>query len=118
MTDWIVYHHRRCSKSRQVLAILEDHDVEPQVIEYCKTPPDEAALRHLLQVLGCAPRDLIRDAEAMVQEIRLDLEDDAGVFRVLGEHPELLQRPIVVHGDRAVIARPAQRVLELLADDR
>ena len=111
-----IYHNPRCSKSRQALELLRERGVEPEVVEYLKTPPDEATLARLLKQLGLGPRDLLRTKEPDYKASGLDdpTLDDAALIRAMVEHPKLIERPIVVQGKRAVLGRPPERVLELL----
>lgn len=113
-----IYHNPRCSKSRQALQLLREHGIEPEVVEYLNTPPGWQELDQLLGMLGGEPRDLLRTGEPEYQAAGLDdaaLPRDA-VLQALQAHPRLLQRPIVVRGERAVIGRPPERVLELLRE--
>jgi len=111
-----IYHNPRCSKSRQALALLRERGVEPEVIEYLKTPPDAATLARLLKQLGLRPRDLMRAKEPEYRTLGLDAPDldDATLIRAMAEHPKLIERPIVVAGKHAVLGRPPERVLELV----
>ncbi|MGH8273511.1 MAG: arsenate reductase (glutaredoxin) [Gammaproteobacteria bacterium] len=111
-----LYHNPRCSKSRAALALLKDRGIEPQIVEYMKTPPDEAALRKLLHKLGLDAREVIRKGEAPYKELGLgrDSVTEVELIAAIAAHPILLQRPIAVAGNRAVIGRPPERVLELL----
>ncbi|MCB1866024.1 MAG: arsenate reductase (glutaredoxin) [Chromatiales bacterium] len=116
MTVTTLYHNPRCSKSRQALALLQEHGVEPRVIEYLKSPPDAKTLDALLKQLGLEPRELMRRKEAEYRELGLD---DPGLGRdeliaAMVANPRLIERPIVVHGRRAVLGRPPERVLELV----
>ena len=111
-----IYHNPRCSKSRQTLQLLETRHVEPQVVEYLKTPPDAATLAELLQLLGLEPRELMRKKE---KEYQASGADDPALTRdqliaLMVQHPKLIERPIVVKDGRAVIGRPPERVLEIL----
>ena len=111
-----LYHNPRCSKSRQTLQLLQEHGIEPVVIEYLKTPPDAQTLRTLLQRLGIGPRDLMRRKEKEYRELGLDdpaLSDD-DLIRAMVEHPRLIERPIVVTDKGAAIGRPPENVLEVL----
>ncbi len=114
----IIYHNPRCSKSRQALALLREHGIEPRIVEYLRTPPDAATLRGLLRMLGCPARDLLRRGEEAYAELGLAarLEDDDALVAAMVEHPALIERPVVVVGGRAVIGRPPEQVLTLLAD--
>ena len=114
----IIYHNPRCSKSRETLALLREHGVEPTVIEYLRSPPDTATLQDLLRQLGRPARDLLRRGEAAFGELDLAarLDDEAALIAALVAHPVLLERPVVVIGERAAIGRPPEAVLTLLTD--
>ncbi|MDX1824729.1 MAG: arsenate reductase (glutaredoxin) [Thiohalomonadales bacterium] len=111
-----IYHNPRCSKSRQTLQILKEHDVEPEVIEYLKTPPDKSTLKQILQKLGLSPRELMRQKEAEYKENQLDdpnLTNDQLIEAML-EHPKLIERPIVITDKGVALGRPPEKVLEVL----
>jgi len=96
--------------------LLRTHDIEPEIVEYLKTPPTADELKRLLALMDMEPRDLIRRKEREFKELGLadtDLSDDA-LIRAMVDHPRLLERPIVVSGDRAVLGRPTERILEIL----
>jgi arsenate reductase len=111
-----VYHNPSCSKSRGALEILREREIGFDVVEYRKEPPDRAALERILDALPDPPAELVRK-DRRFRELGLD-PDGYGtreaVIAVLLEHPELMQRPVVLCGERAVIARPPEKVLELL----
>lgn len=111
-----VYHNPRCSKSRAALQLLEQLKVNTRVIEYLKTPPDESELRTLLQQLDLKPAELLRRGEKVFRELELgeQLDDDSAVITAMLENPVLIERPIIVIGDQAVIGRPPERLQELL----
>lgn len=112
----MLYHNPRCSKSRAALQLLTERGVTPEVVEYLKTPPDEDTLRALLAKLGLSPRELMRRGEPDYKEGKLDdpaLSDD-DLIRAMAANPRLIERPILVADERAVIGRPPERVLELL----
>lgn|SRR5690606_16610679 len=114
--DLVIYHNPRCSKSRQTLALLEEQGKTPRVVEYLKTPPDAATLKRILASLGKSPRDIMRHKEEPYKTLGLDdpgLTDDQLVAAMV-EHPILIERPIVVAGDRAAIGRPPENVLSIL----
>ncbi len=111
-----IYHNPRCSKSRQTLQLLEARGIQPEVVKYLETPPDEATLRALLDMLGLEPRQLMRQKEAEYRELGLDdpaLDRDA-LIRAMVEHPKLIERPIVVKDGKAALGRPPEHVLEIL----
>ncbi len=111
-----IYHNPRCSKSRQTLQLLEARGIQPEVVKYLETPPDEAALKSLLDMLGLEPRQLMRQKEAEYKELGLDNPefDRDALIRAMVEHPRLIERPIVVKDGKAALGRPPERVLEIL----
>jgi arsenate reductase len=115
VADTTVYFNPRCSKCRTAQGILEERGVEADFVRYLDQPPTLAELRHLMKLLGIDdPRAMMRPGEAVYEELHLDAADADAQLRAITEHPILLERPIVVRGDRAVIARPPERVLDLL----
>jgi arsenate reductase len=111
-----IYHNPRCSKSRQTLQLLEEKHINPHIIEYLKTPPDEATLKQIIDKLGIGPRELLRTGEKEYQEAGLadtSLSDEEIISKMIA-YPKLIQRPIVVHGDKATIGRPPENVLNIL----
>jgi len=115
MASWTIYHNPACGKSRGALAILRERGVAPDVVEYLKAPLDRAALERILVLLGGPPAALVRH-DTRFAELGLDPAGHATreqVVALLLEHPELMERPVVVRGEHAVIARPPERVLEL-----
>lgn len=118
MSDIILYHNPRCSKSRAALALLEENDISPQIILYLDHPLGREELEGLLVKLGMSIRDILRKGEAEYKQYQLgdnSISDDI-VFEIVAEHPRLMERPIIVRGERALIGRPPERVLELLED--
>lgn len=116
MSEVIIYHNPRCSKSRQTLALLESHGIQPKIIEYLITPPTQAELITILQQLKLKPRELIRKNEAEYIELGLDdesLSDDV-LIKSMVDCPRLIERPIVVKGKKAVLGRPPENVLKII----
>lgn len=109
-----IFHNPRCSKSRQALALLSESGVEHEVILYLETPPNRAEITKLAEMLGCSPRDMMRRGELIYKELGLAQADDSQLFDAMASHPILIERPIIISGKRAVIARPPERVEELL----
>jgi arsenate reductase (glutaredoxin) len=115
MSDITIYHNPRCTKSRETLALLEEHGVKPRIVEYLKTPPDAAELKTLLAALGMKPEQLVRKGEEIYKsEYAGKTLTDAQWIAALAKHPILLERPIVVKGSRAVLGRPPENVTKLL----
>jgi len=116
MPGTVIYHNPRCSKSRQTLELLNERGIEAQVVEYLQTPPDAATLQGILDMLGIEPRQLMRSNEPEYRDLNLD---DASLSReqliaAMVSHPRLIQRPIVVRGDKAALGRPPEQVLGIL----
>lgn len=111
-----IYHNPRCSKSRETLALIEAQGIDPVVIRYLETPPDAATLRRILEQLDVDAREILRTGESAYKELGLadaSLSQDL-LIEAIAAHPELLQRPIVVAGDKARIGRPPESVLEII----
>ncbi|TWD44739.1 arsenate reductase (glutaredoxin) [Pseudomonas sp. SJZ131] len=116
MTDLTLYHNPRCSKSRGALELLEARGLTPNVVRYLETPLDAAQLQGLLNKLGITARELLRTGEDEYKT--LNLADatltEAQLIAAIAAHPKLMERPILEVGDKAVIGRPPENVLELL----
>ncbi len=111
-----LYHNPRCSKSRGALELLRERGIEPEALVALEQPPSPVELKALLRKLGLPARALLRTGEAEYAELGLAHEalgEDA-LVEAMSRHPRLIERPILVAGDRAVIGRPPERVLELL----
>ena len=118
VADLLVYHNPVCSKSRGALQILGERDADVEVIEYLQAPPDRAALEGIVDALDEPPAALVRHDDRF-RQLGLDpggYQARDAVVALLLEHPELMQRPVIIRDGRAVIARPSERVLELLDD--
>ena len=111
-----IYHNPRCTKSRQTLRLLEERGLEPDVVRYLETPPSAAKLRKLLAALAMSPRELLRKGEEEYKTLGLadPALSDKFLIETMVQHPKLIERPIVVKGDRAIIGRPPERVTEWL----
>lgn len=112
----IIYHNPRCSKSRQTLSLLNEHGIEPEVIEYLKQPLSKQKLKQICKMLDIKPEELVRMKESLVKELKLKetckSQDDW--LNAMIENPKLIERPIVVNGSNAIIGRPPENVLSLL----
>ena len=108
------WHNPRCSKSRQALALLQEKGVEPDVLEYLKSPPTRKRLQEVAGMLGLPPRGMMRIKETLYKELNLAEASDAALFKAMAENPALIARPIVINGPNAVIGRPPENVLDLV----
>jgi len=111
-----IYHNPRCGKSRQTLQLLKDQGIEPEVIEYLKTPPSAQELDDILQKLGMEPRELMRKKEAEYKANGLDDAslDRQALIQAMVDNPILIERPVVIAGGKAAIGRPPETVLDIL----
>jgi arsenate reductase len=116
MTDLTLYHNPRCSKSRGALELLEARGLTPTIVRYLETPPDAAQLRELLGKLGIGARDLLRTGEDEYKALNLaDASlSEAQLIAAMAAHPKLIERPILIAGDKAMIGRPPEKILEIL----
>ena len=116
MTDLTLYHNPRCSKSRGALELLEARGLTPNVVRYLETPLNAAQIKALLSKLGISARQLLRTGEDEYKMLQLADESlsDAQLIDALAQHPKLMERPILEVGDKAVIGRPPEQILELL----
>ena len=115
-----IYHNPRCSKSRETLALVEEFasrkSIAIDTVEYLKSPPTFEQLTQLQALLGCKAADMVRTNEEEFASLGLENASDSDLLRAVASHPKLLQRPIVVYRNRAVIGRPPELVRDLLAD--
>ena len=116
MADLTIYEVKTCSTCRKLAALLAERGIEYEGVEYHRSGLDEATIRDLLAKAGLGPRDVLRLREPLVAELGLldEGRSDDELVAAIAAHPRLLQRPIAVRGDRALLARPVERVLELL----
>jgi arsenate reductase len=116
MSDTVIYHNPRCSKSRQTLTLLEENNVSPTVVEYLKTPPTIDELNTIIAQLNITPRALLRKGEAIYKELNLadmSLSDEA-LIEAMVANPKLIERPIVIKNGQAKIGRPPESVLDII----
>ena len=116
MSDFIIYHNPRCSKSRQTLEILDQHDIETEIVLYLDNPPSAEEMASILNKLELSPRDILRKGEDAYKELNLknDKLTNKDLINFMVENPKLIERPIVIRGDKAVIGRPPENVLSLV----
>jgi len=112
-----MYYNPKCSKSRATLTLLQEKGIAPELMLYLETAPSTAALAEVLKKLGKEPKDIIRFNEEIAKELGISAKDerpDSEWLNIISGNPKLLERPIVINGDRAAIGRPPERVLEIL----
>ena len=109
-----LYHNPRCSKSRAVLSLLKERQLDIEIIGYLKTPPNSSALHEILGKLGGSASQLVRTSEKEYQALNLAQADKYRLIEAIVEHPNLMQRPIIVSKDRAVIGRPPEQAFTIL----
>ncbi|HKJ83361.1 MAG TPA: arsenate reductase (glutaredoxin) [Mariprofundaceae bacterium] len=110
-----IYHNPRCSKSRNTLSLLQEQGIEPEIVEYLKTPPSEAELDRILTLLGMEPEELMRKGEDEYKAHFKGKElSRSKIIALMVQYPKVIERPIVVHGDKAAIGRPPESVLDIL----
>ncbi|WP_298315694.1 arsenate reductase (glutaredoxin) [uncultured Aquimarina sp.] len=110
-----IYHNPRCSKSRQCLAILEEKNEDLNIIKYLDTPLSEEKLSKIIDLLGIKPIDLVRKNEAIwKQEFKDKSLTENDLIRTMCEYPKLIERPIVIKNNKAIIGRPPEKVIDIL----
>ena len=116
MSEFVIYHNPRCSKSRQTLALLEQRNVKPEVVEYLKTPPSIEELSEIVEQLGISARQLLRKGEVEYKDLNLADESltEQQLIQAMCDHPKLIERPIVIYNGKAKLGRPPEAVLEIL----
>lgn len=112
----MIWHNPKCSKSREALKLLEEKGETFEVFKYLDTLPSREEIVALLAVLGLSARELMRTKEDLYYKLELaKITDEAQLINALVEHPKLIERPIVIEGNRAVIGRPIEKVVEFIA---
>ena len=114
MSEFTIYHNPRCTKSRATLELLRQRGIEPAIVLYLETPPNAAELRAIVTKLGIEPEHLVRKGEDVYKSKYAGKAlSDAQWIKAMVDDPVLMERPIVVHGERAVIGRPPENVEEI-----
>ena len=115
MTDWTIYHNPRCSKSRETLEILKENGIEPTVVEYLKQVPTEKEIETLLMKLNMPADKLVRKGESIFKEKYKGMSFNPHEWvKIMHEEPKLIERPIVVRNNKAVLGRPPENVMQLI----
>ena len=111
----VIYHNPRCSKSRETLEILETHKADYKAIKYLDIPLSEEKLGKILKLLNIKPIELIRTNEKLWKDDYKHHEfTDVELIQIMAKYPQLIERPIVINGDKAVIGRPPKRILDII----
>jgi len=116
MAQITIWHNPRCSKSRQALTLLEEKGVEKKIVKYLQSNPTKEEITALLKMLGfSSAREMMRTKEDIYKELDLKNEtDETKLIEAMAEHPKLIERPIIIKAEKAIIARPPERVIEFL----
>ena len=114
MDEVTIYHNPACGTSRNTLGLIRNAGIEPQVVEYLRTPPDRATLLSLIAAMGVSVRDVVRAKEPLYAELGLADADDAALIDAMLAHPVLINRPIVVTALGTKLCRPSEAVLDIL----
>lgn len=116
MSELTVYEKPTCTTCRKLSELLAERGIDAERVDYHVFGLTEEQVREIVAKTGMRPGELLRRREPLFEELGLDSgeRDDEELIRLMVEHPQLLQRPVVVRGERAVLARPVERVLELL----
>ena len=111
-----IYHNPRCSKSRQTLSLIQEKSIDVNIIEYLKTPPNISQLKQILKQLGYEPRQLMRKSEQIYKDLDLGNENKTAedLVNAMAQNPILIERPIVLSGEKAAVGRPPESVLDIL----
>lgn len=110
-----IWHNPRCSKSRRTLEIIQDNNIEPQIRLYLEDAPDAGEIKHVLEMLNITARALMRAGEAEYREQNLaSVSDEDALIAAMAQTPKLIERPVVINADKAVIGRPPESVLDIL----
>ena len=116
MKDITIWHNPRCSKSRQALAILDENGCEKEIVKYLEQTPNKSEIKKVLGMLGISARELMRTKEDIYKELDLKNEhNEEKLIEAMANNPKLIERPVIIKGNKAIIARPPEKALELLS---
>ena len=115
MQDITIWHNPRCSKSRNAMSLLEEKNIDAKVIKYLDETPSVEEIKNILSLLEMSAQELMRKGEDIYKELKLkDVQDEEALVLAMHENPKLIERPVIVRGNKAVIARPIENLEELL----
>ena len=110
-----IYHNNRWRKSRETLQLLRDNGHEPNIIDYLNDPPNVKELNNICKTLGKTPKDIIRKGEQEYKALNINkIDGDDDLLKAMVRHPKLIERPIVIRGDKGIIGRPPENVLKFI----
>lgn len=114
--SFTIFHNPRCSKSRKTLNLLKENGIEPDIRLYLIDPPSSVELQDIIDKLNIHPKDLLRKGESVFKELNLNQQEDRTdvIIQIMSENPILIERPIVIRGEKAIIGRPPENVLSLI----
>ncbi len=115
MQNMTIWHNPRCSKSREAMNILEENKCEAEIVNYLESKPNRQEIKSVLKMLGLSARELMRTKEDIYKELNLSSEEsEEKLIEAMATHQKLIERPIIIKGDRAIIGRPTSRIAEFL----
>jgi arsenate reductase len=115
MNEITIWHNQKCSKSREAMEILNNGGYEANVVKYLEESPNEAQIREVLKMLGVSARELMRTKEELYTELNLAKESDEDkLILAMAKYPKLIERPIIIKGDKAIIGRPSEKIIKFL----
>ena len=114
--SFTIFHNPRCSKSRNTLNLLKENGIEPDIRLYVIDPPSSDEIQDIIDKLHIRPKDLLRKGESVFKELNLNQQEDRTdvIIQIMSENPILIERPIVIRGEKAIIGRPPENVLSLI----
>ncbi len=115
MQDVTIWHNPRCSKSRDALSFLEERKLDIKIVKYLDAKPNEKEIKEILLMLGVSAKDLIRTKEELYKQLNLKDSTEDELIKAMAKNPKLIERPIVIKDKSAVIARPKEKIIKLLA---
>ncbi len=116
MSDYVLIHNPRCSKSREALGILEASNIQPEILLYLEAKMDKSFLENLFKALSKKPKDCLRTKEEDYKALNINWDDDAQVIDAIIKYPKILERPILLKGNRAVVGRPPELIKSLISE--
>lgn len=117
MSEITIWHNPMCSKSREALGILQEGGYEGKVVKYLENTPSEDEIRSVLKMLGIGARELMRTKEDIYKELGLSsVENEDALINAMAKHPKLIERPIIIKGNKAIIGRPSEKIITFIKE--